>query len=89
VVQKIRAQGLLQTGVFLRQHRLALELTQKNVALKLGVHPMFVSNFENGKAPVPPHHLNSLAKLYKIPKKRLLNHLLKVHENKLSILLKL
>lgn len=55
-------------GRYLAAARRAVELTQKDVAVDLGIPSgsQFVSNWENGKSLPPPSYLPRLVKLFKL-----------------------
>lgn len=65
-------------GLFLQQHRIQKDLTQKAVSENLSnVHVQFVSNWERGLCAPPGHCMDDLIKLLKINKEKLVEVMLK------------
>ena len=64
-----RSKKNVSLAEFLRNRRQELQLTQGQVALKMGFSsPQFISNWERGTALPPLHKLNSVRKVVRIYK---------------------
>jgi len=83
-LQLKKYKNFISTGAFLKKHRNLAGLTQKEAAEELQVHPMFISNLENNKAPVPHRHLAKISQMYRIPRKVFIENLLNTHERKIK-----
>lgn len=72
---------------FLRDRRLKLNLTQKELAQKLGIkHDQFICNIERGTAGIPAERLKSFASVLKVNVKKLVKLKTKTYENWLRTL---
>ena len=54
-------------GAWLREHRLANDLRQEDLAVALGVVATAISQIENGRASIPPERYEALADFLGIP----------------------
>lgn len=71
-------------ATLLRNRRVELGLTQHQVAKQLGYSsPQFISNWERGLANPPASNLKTLAKIYKMDPKELLDMLLETVQDKI------
>lgn len=70
---------------FLREKRVAVNLTQSEVARKLGYSsPQFVSNWERGLANPPVFVLKEITKMYKVSADTMFNLLVEDVKNDLQ-----
>ncbi len=68
-------------GRFLRQRRIELGLTQRQVSDKLGYgSSQFISDMERGLCTLPLKKLGEVVKLYKLPPNELMEIMLKEQE---------
>ena len=47
----------------IKKRRMALEISQGNIAKELGFHPQFISNVERGLCEYPPKHFKQISKI--------------------------
>ncbi len=55
-------------GIFLKEARVELGLSQKDIAEKVGIHTQYVSNYERGLCAPPSHSFGAILKLLKVKK---------------------
>ncbi len=66
-----------ELGQFLKEHRIKSNLTQAELAQKLGdVHTQFVSNWERGLCAPPNHCFQRLIELLKLDREKLVQVML-------------
>ena len=75
-------------GAYLRLYRRKRGHTQRWVSEQLQVSPMFLSNMELDKCPVPRKYLAQLQILYRIPRPSLIRFYQKLVRQELEALLK-
>ena len=71
-------------GRFLRDKRIKLGLTQRQVADELGYEPQFVCNWERNKGDIPKKKLKKICSIYKITPKDVLSYLVKNYREEIS-----
>ncbi len=60
----------MSIAVIIRIHRKMADLTQKELAMKVGVHPQIISNVERGVMRLPLKHSRKLRKALSITEKQ-------------------
>ncbi len=74
-----------QMGVFLREKRETIGLTQAQVATQLGYgSPQFISNIERGVSRVPVKSLKAFIGIYALQKDEVIDILLEEKKNQLQ-----
>jgi transcriptional regulator with XRE-family HTH domain len=63
-------------GQFLKDARAARDLTQREVAEKLGLHVQFVSNWERGICAPPGHSFQKMIQLLRLSREELVEVML-------------
>lgn len=77
----MKEQLFKNVGRFLRQRRIEVGLTQRQVSEKLGYgSPQFISDMERGLCTLPLKKLGELVKLYKLPPNELMDIMLQEQE---------
>lgn len=68
-------------GKYLKEKRIAANLTQAELGRILDYTPQFITNWERGACSPPAHTLRKLVRILKIPEKELLQVLCAVSES--------
>lgn len=72
-----REKGINKTGLFIRQQRMNIGITQNELADVFGFRtPQFVSNWERGRSSPPMHTLAKLCDVLKVSKEALISKML-------------
>ena len=66
----------VQIGKYLREKRLAKELSQVAVADRLGCKPQFIANWERGSSTPSWQHMKILIKMFGIPEREIIDFLM-------------
>ena len=75
-------------GAYFRLYRIKRGYTQLWASEQLQVSPMFLSNIELGKSPIPRKYLVQLQTLYRIPRRSIIRFYQKLVRQELETLLK-
>jgi len=72
----------VELGTYLREKRIAADLTQGQIAETLGLEsPQFISNIERGKCAIPMHIMRQLIKEYRLDRGEFFDFISEVHLN--------
>jgi len=73
----------MKLAEFVRAARLSLNMTQKQVAVKIGTTVVFVNLIENGRSKIPLDKLKMLIKILKLSKNDVIELALNDYEERL------
>lgn len=73
-----------EIGKYFRRSRMSSGLSQKETALKVGITPQYLSNFENGRSTLSLDFIKKLISLYKISSENVIQTYLQITKHALE-----